>query len=66
MFRIDGSAALRHGLGRRPLRETVAGLLEWTRQPAAASAAQPGLSPAREAELLAEWRAARGLSSASA
>ena len=60
MFRVDGAAALRLGLALRPLRDTVADLLDWTREPGAAAAAQPGLSAARESELLEAWRAARG------
>lgn len=60
MFRVDGAAGRRQGLRLRPLRNTVADLLQWLRRPEAAAAARPGLSPHREAELLAAWRAASG------
>jgi 2'-hydroxyisoflavone reductase len=48
----DASRALASGLSPRPLPETIRDTLEWART----SPPQGGLTPEREAELLAAWR----------
>lgn len=62
--RVDGGRAVAEGLRFRPLADTVAAALEWERERDASpakdwgpSALARGLDPAREAELLAAWRA---------
>jgi 2'-hydroxyisoflavone reductase len=49
-LRVDVSRAVAAGLAFRPLKETAREVPEWT--------GEAGLSPEREAELLAEWRKA--------
>ncbi len=63
-FAADVSRAVAAGLPFRPLADTVADTLEWERERGAApdkdygpQALASGLDPARERELLAEWRA---------
>jgi 2'-hydroxyisoflavone reductase len=51
----DPSRALRQGLTTRPLVETIHATLDWAR--ATPGNASVGLSPEREAELLAQWNA---------
>ncbi|MGH7129803.1 MAG: epimerase, partial [Planctomycetaceae bacterium] len=48
-----------HGLRARPLEETVRDLLAWheTRPPERKSALRAGLTPEKEAQILAAWRA---------
>jgi 2'-hydroxyisoflavone reductase len=55
---VDGSRAQHAGLGCRPIGQTVAETWAWLRKErpvAHARAAEHGLSPEREAALLAEW-----------
>jgi 2'-hydroxyisoflavone reductase len=56
LFTVDGHRAIAAGLKFRPLAETFRDTAEWlgTRDPACAW--RSGLSPEREAELLAAWR----------
>jgi 2'-hydroxyisoflavone reductase len=63
-FDVDASRAIAAGLRFRQLRETVADTLTWERERGAApdkdygpEALAAGLDPARERELLTEWRA---------
>lgn len=59
--RISTERAQRAGLRTRPLEDTVADTLAWWRAQPEARRAEPkaGLSPAREAEVLAAWHARR-------
>jgi 2'-hydroxyisoflavone reductase len=64
-FRADIDRALRSGLTFRPLAETVRDTLAWLasdppQQRGGRMGIQSGLSPDREAELLAEWRGESG------
>jgi 2'-hydroxyisoflavone reductase len=54
----DVSRAIGAGLRFRPVEETIGDTLDWART-AEDPLAGTGLAPAREAELLEEWRAAR-------
>lgn len=56
----SGAKALKHGLTLRPLPETVSDLLAWWKSLPEDRRAKPraGMTPAREAEILAAWRAA--------
>ncbi len=53
---VDPSAALASGLAPRPLTDTVADTLAWARSTERPTRPGVGLSPEREAELLARWR----------
>ncbi|NMC52605.1 MAG: NAD-dependent epimerase/dehydratase family protein [Chloroflexi bacterium] len=55
-FQIDNRKAVAAGLTFRPLRETVAGTLAWSRTLPADHAWRAGLTPQREEELLQAWR----------
>jgi 2'-hydroxyisoflavone reductase len=59
--RISTERAQRAGLRTRPLEDTVADTLAWWRAQPEARRAEPkaGLSPSREAEVLAAWHARR-------
>jgi 2'-hydroxyisoflavone reductase len=57
---VDCSRAIAAGLAFRPLEETVRATLEWdTARPPEDPAPPAGLQPAREAEVLRAWHAAR-------
>ena len=60
--RRDIGRALRAGLTFRPLAVTAADTLAWFREQPAARQAKPrtGLTPEREAEVLAKWKASAG------
>jgi 2'-hydroxyisoflavone reductase len=53
--RVDCSKAISHGLSFRPLLDTISDTLEWHATRPANKVLRAGLSPAREAELLAAW-----------
>jgi 2'-hydroxyisoflavone reductase len=55
--RIDASRARATGLRCRPWGQTIADTAAWAATTAAPPSPPPGLAPAREAELLARWRA---------
>ena len=55
--RRDGSAAVAAGLRHRPLTSLVERALAWERELGLDRERRAGLSPAREAELIAAWRA---------
>lgn len=54
--RFDSSRAIAAGLTFRPVAETVAATLDWAATRPADHVWRAGLSPEREAELLAKWR----------
>lgn len=53
--RVDCSKAIAYGLNFRPLLDTVSDTLEWHATRPADTVLRAGLSPSREAELLAAW-----------
>lgn len=57
LFTVDCRKAFADGLGFRPLEETVRDTLAWCRSLPADRPRRAGLAAAREAELLAAWRA---------
>jgi len=57
MSAADPGAAYVTGLSPRPLEDTAHDTLDWIRNQPAADGERPGLDPAREADLLARWRA---------
>jgi 2'-hydroxyisoflavone reductase len=64
LWRSDTSAAEAAGLRWRPLADTVADTFGWMRElPGGWHTTErtPGLTPAREAELLADWRSAQAV-----
>ena len=64
-FRVDVRKAMASGLAFRPLAETARDTLAWLRaqpedfKPASRMGIESGLTPEREAELLADWRRSR-------
>lgn len=54
--RVDCSKAVAHGLHFRPLLDTISDTLDWHATRPTDTPLRAGLSPAREAELLAAWR----------
>lgn len=57
MRRTDVSKAIGAGLTFRPLQQTIRDILDWRATLPADQPLKAGLSPVREAELLAEWHA---------
>ena len=54
--RVDCGKAVAHGLRFRPLLDTISDTLDWHATRPADTTLRAGLSPEREAELLAAWR----------
>ncbi len=60
LFRVRSDRAYAAGLTLRPLADTVRATLEWDRARPADVPLEAGLTPEREAALLAEWKAVAG------
>jgi 2'-hydroxyisoflavone reductase len=60
MYKVDGNAAFQRGLKLRTLRETIRDTAAWERETPPEAVKIAGISEAREAELLAAWKASRG------